>query len=80
MALGPFNFLDMALGLYNFHDTALTCNNVNMPPLPSGTAKYTTRGPNYAALRLHYLTMGLQYCHRASSPLALWQYWRPLGR
>ena len=57
--------------LCNFHDAALPCNNVNMPPLPSGTGKYTTHGPHYAALRLHYLPTGLQYCPRASGPLAV---------
>ena len=63
--------------------SALPCNNVNMPPLPSGTGKYTTHGPHYAALGLHYLPIGLQYCPRASGPLAvleaLGQIMQPLG-
>ena len=42
-----------------------------MPPLPSGTGKYTTHGPFYAALWLHYLPTGLQYCQRAEGPRAV---------
>ena len=44
---------------------ALPCNNVNMPPLPSGTGKYAAHGPHYAALGLHYAALG---------PTALWQH------
>ena len=44
---------------------ALPCNNVNMPPLPSGTGKYAAHGPHYAALWLHYAALG---------PTALWQH------
>ena len=38
--------------------SALLYNNVNMLTLPSGTGKYTTHGPHYAALRSHYAALG----------------------
>ena len=50
---------------------ALPCNNVNMPPLPSGTGKYAAHGPHYAALWLHYAALG---------PTALWQHNATLGQ
>ena len=38
--------------------SALPCNNVNMPPLPSGTGKYAAHGPHYASHGPHYLPTG----------------------
>ena len=49
----------------------MQCNNVNMPPLLSGTGKYTTHGTYYAAFRLPYLPIGLKYCPQAYGPLAV---------
>ena len=45
--------------------------------------RYPSHGSHYAALCLHYLPTGLQYCPRASGPLAvleaLGQIMQPLG-
>ena len=51
--------------------SALPCNIVNMPPLPSGTGKYATHVPHYAALRLHCAAL---------RPTALGQDNAPLGQ
>ena len=42
-----------------------------MPPLPSGTGKYATHVPHYAALGLHYAALG---------PTALGQHNAALGQ
>ena len=50
--------------------SALPCNNVNLPPLPSGTGKYVAHRPHYASYGPHYAAL---------RPTALWQHNEALG-
>ena len=46
------------LGPNHCHDPSLPCDNVKMPPLPSGTGKYACHRAHYAAVWLHKVCLG----------------------